>query len=182
MRLLLAVAWVIFVFPAHAASALHMSHLQHVYAGGGGCAEMFLLYWDDLESEISDVALLVEVSSKGQRSMTETLRVERLGFTTADNKDQASFETPQCLSGKPRLTVRAASGVIHGARVDLLRSKTLQIGKVETFPLSISGPTHHFTGPARKSAQAGEFKRYAQKTPRGETECSYDLPPIAVPI
>lgn len=152
MRLLLAITMVMLALPAYAASALHVSHLQHIYAGGGGCAERFWLYWDDLESEITDIALIVEVSSAGQRSMTETLRVERLGFTTADNKDEASFETPQCLSGKPRLTIRSASGIVHGARVDLLQSKTLRIERVETFPLRISGPTHHSTGPAAKSA------------------------------
>ena len=129
-----------FAFSAHAASALHVSHLQHAYAGGGSCVESFWLYWNDLDSEITDIALLVEVSSKEQQSMTGTLHVERLGFTVADNRDEASFETPQCLSGKPRLTIRAASGTIQGARVDLLTSKRLRIAKVETFPLRISGP------------------------------------------
>ena len=30
-----------------------------------------------------------------------------------------------------------------------------------TVPLVASRPTHHSTGPARKAAQAGEFKRYS---------------------
>lgn len=159
MRIFLAAVATMAAFSANADSALHVSHLQHFYAGGGGCAERFWLYWDNTELEITDIELLVAVTSKGQRGMEETLHLERLGFTTSDNKDEVSFETPQCLSGNPRLTIRAASAIIRGTRVDLLDRKMLRIDKVETFPFRISDPTHPSTGPARKAAQAGEVKR-----------------------
>lgn len=137
MRLLLAIAAIAVSLSAHADSALHLSHLQHIYAGGGGCAERFWLHWDDLDSDITEIEVLIEVSAKGQRSMTATLRLERLGTTAIDDKNEASVETPQCLSGKPRLTIRAASGVVHGKRIDLLRSGMLRIDKPATYPVRI---------------------------------------------
>lgn len=158
MRLLLAIASISFALSAHAASELHVSHLQHLYAGGGACAERFWLYWDSLESEITDIEIVMEVNSKGQPGMTETLRLERLGYTTADSADEASIETPQCLLGKPRLTILSASGIIQGMRVDLVKGKMLKIGRVKTFPLGVSGPTHPSNGSARNPAQTGEVR------------------------
>jgi hypothetical protein len=35
------------------------------------------------------------------------------------------------------------------------------IAKTQRLFFAKSGPTHHSTGPARKAAQAGEFKRWA---------------------
>jgi hypothetical protein len=143
MRILASFALAIFSLSAHAVSELHVSHLQHAYAGGGGCAERFWLLWDDLKSEITNIELLVEVYSKGQENMTGTLHIDRLGVATADNRDEASFETPQCPSGRPKLTILAASGNIQGIRVDLLKRKMLRIDRVQTFPLRISGSPHN---------------------------------------
>jgi hypothetical protein len=146
-------------FSARAESILRVSHLQHFYAGGGGCAERFWFEWLGSDSEIRNLDLSIEVSSKGEDSVTSVLHIDRIGFTTADNTIEGSIETPSCLSGHPRLVIRTASAVVGKERINLLKSGILRVGRIERLPLTIGGPTHHSTGPARKAAQAGEFRR-----------------------
>jgi hypothetical protein len=139
--------------PTHAEAVLRLSHLQHLYAGGGACAERFWLEWRDSKSEIRNIALTIEIQSKGEESLTETLRVERIGVSTADNAAEATIETARCLSGHPRLVVRAATASIGGKQINLLTANLLRIGMIERLPLTISGPTRRSRGtPAGKPA------------------------------
>ena len=146
----MACCWLIAV-PVQAESVLTLSHLQHFYAGGGGCGERFWLEWRDSSSEISNIEITVEVHSKEKESITETLRVDQLGIHTADNTTETTIETPRCLTGRPQIVVRAASASIAGEQIDLLKSKVLRIEKAKRIPLGISGPNPSFNRTCAKS-------------------------------
>ncbi len=152
LRRLSAIAFFIVATSAQAASYLQVSHLQHFYAGGGGCADRFWLVWNNSEFAITDIELLIEIKSKGQQSALEAIRLERLGINATDNQDEASFEIPQCLSGKPKLKILSASGSIRGQKIDLLANKLLRVGKVTTFPI-------HFNSAYLRSVGSTETNR-----------------------
>ncbi len=123
--------------PAQAEPVLQLSHLQHLYAGGGGCAERFWLEWRGARSEIRDIRLVIEIEAPGEESLRETLVVARLGTSIADQAQEAVMETPRCLSGPPRLVVRSATAHVEGRAVDLLKTHGLRIARVQRLPLVI---------------------------------------------
>ncbi|WP_455231003.1 hypothetical protein [Geopseudomonas aromaticivorans] len=158
MRFLILAALAFVSWPALALPRLILSHVQHFYAGGGGCVERFWLEWEGSE-EITDIEILVELKSEKDESLSEVLRLARLGITTSDRTSEATVETPRCLAGSPSIIVKQASATVSSVRIHLLQSGRLRVGEVVRYPLNISGPTIHSTGPARKAAQPGEFKR-----------------------
>jgi hypothetical protein len=116
------------------------------------CVERFWLEWEG-SAEITDIEILVELKSERDEPLSEVLRLARLGTTTLDRTSEASVETPRCLAGSPSIIVKKAAGTVSGVRINLLQSGRLRVGEVVRYPLSISGPTNHSTGPARKAAQ-----------------------------
>ena len=146
MRYLLAIAGalVLAAAPGHAQETLRLSHLQHLYAGGGGCAERFWLDWSG-PKEILDIQIRAEVLSKEMDPMEVVLTVDRLGVATSDHATEASAETPSCPEGKPRIVVRGATARIDGKVVDLIKNYIIKVGRVDRLPLSIADPTHRST-------------------------------------
>lgn len=130
--------------PAHARENLRLSHLQHVYAGGGGCAERFWLDWSG-SKEILDIEIRADVLSEKLGPMAVTLIVDRLGVATSDHATETSAETPSCPEGTPRIAVRSATARIDGKPVDLIKNHIIGIGKVARLPISIADPTHRST-------------------------------------
>lgn len=158
MRFLILAALAFVSWPALALPGLLLSHVQHFYAGGGGCVERFWLEWEG-PAEITDIEILVELKSEKDESLSEVLRLARLGITTSDRTSEVVVETPHCLAGSPSIIVKQAAGTVSGVRINLLQSGRLRVGEVVRYPIIISGPTIHSTGPARKAAQTSEFRR-----------------------
>lgn len=138
MRCIVTLLCVLASFSAQAQPNLVLSHVQHFYSGGGGCAERFWLEWQDSISEITGIEIQIDVRAEGEETMTQTLSIARLGTTVADRTSEVIIETSNCLSGHPSIVIQKASATVSGRIVDLLQSKQFRIGKVERYPLVIS--------------------------------------------
>lgn len=143
MRYLLAVAGALALtaLPGHAQETLRLSHLQHIYAGGGGCAERFWLDWSG-PTEILDIKVRVDVLSEEMDPLDVTLTVDRLGVATSDHATEATAETPSCPEGKPRIVVRGGTARIDGKEVDLIKNHIIKVGRADRFPIRIADQTH----------------------------------------
>jgi hypothetical protein len=137
MRAYFAVVALLLVSPAQARPVLLLSHLQSYYAGGSSCVERFWLEWEGADSDITNVKLSIELVSTQDEPLLETLRIEGLGAHPTDNRVEAAIETARCLSGTPRIVVRAAVKNVEGKAVDLIRGKNLRLGKVHHYPITI---------------------------------------------
>ena len=144
-RFILAWAIALVSFTTQAQSALLLSHVQHFYIGGGGCAERFWLEWENSEAEITGIEIQIELRAEGEENMAQTLSVARLGTTVSDRASEILLETPSCLSGHPNIIVRKASATVSGRSVNLIQSSQLRVGQVERYPLVIGGPTRRST-------------------------------------
>ena len=82
-----------------------------------------------------------------------------LGFATVDSAAEGKIETTRCLAGHPQLVIRAASAVIGGVRINLLKSGILRIGEIERRPLTVGAPTDHLSVPTRRTGQSAKFRR-----------------------
>lgn len=158
MRLLTLAALVFASWPALALPGLLLSHVQHLYAGGGGCVERFWLEWQG-SSEITDIEIFLELKSEKDESLSEVMHLPRLGITTSDRTSEATMETSRCLAGSTSIIVKQVKGTVSGKRINLLQSGRLRVVEVVHYPVVISGPTIHSTEPARKTAQPRELKR-----------------------
>ncbi|MBS1189002.1 MAG: hypothetical protein H6R10_794 [Rhodocyclaceae bacterium] len=140
LRLIAALAMGLVSLAAQAQPSLLFSHVQHFYAGGGGCAERFWLEWENAAAKITDIEVQVELRSESDEALSQMLRVARLGTTTADRASEVLLETPRCLSGRPSIVVRQASATAGGRRIDLLQSGQLRAGQTKRYPVSIGTP------------------------------------------
>lgn len=139
-------------FTAQAQSNLLLSHIQHFYAGGGGCVERFWLEWANSDVEITDVKIQIGLQAKGEEPMAQTLSVARLGTTVSDRTSEVLLETPRCLSGHPSIVIRKASATVLGQRVNLLQSRQLQVGQAERYPLVIHSPALPSSGQSKTTS------------------------------
>lgn len=149
MRFIITLAIVLASFAAQAQSNLLLSHVQHFYAGGGGCAERFWLEWANSDVEITDVKIQIELQAKGEESVAQTLSVARLGTAVSDRTSEVLLEMPRCLSGHPSIVIRKASATVLGQRINLLQSRQLQISQVERYPLVIRSPALPSSGQSK---------------------------------
>lgn len=136
-RIALAFLTALMICTAHAQPILLLSHVQHFYAGGSGCADRFWLEWSGADIEISTIQIHLEWRSKGDDSLFDILKLDRLGTTAMDRTAEVVVETARCLSGSPRIVVRGASALMAGKPIDLLHKKQLRITSVEKYPVSL---------------------------------------------
>lgn len=137
-RLLVAILLALAAPAAQAQGTLLLSHVQHFYAGGGACAERFWLEWINSKAEITQIEIHLELQAAGEETTAHTLRLARLGTSTADRASEILLETPSCLSGKTGIVVRKASATITGQEINLLQNRQLQAGRVVHYPITIS--------------------------------------------
>lgn len=141
MRFIVTLAIVLASFAAQAQSNLLLSHVQHFYAGGGGCAERFWLEWANSDAEITNVEIQIELQAKGEEPMAQILSVAKLGTTVSNRASEVLLEMPRCLPGHPSIVIHKASATILGKRVNLLQNRQLQVGQAERYPLVIRDST-----------------------------------------
>ena len=74
MRFLILAALAFVSWRALALPDLLLSHVQHFYAGGGGCVKRFWLEWEG-SAEITDMEILVELKSERDEIALQVLRL-----------------------------------------------------------------------------------------------------------
>lgn len=106
------------------AQAIEIWHSNTVFAGQGQCAAALTL--DSGGEEYQQVRLQVALLDKGGRRVaTQTLDLPAIGQSSAERYADVLIEGEAACDSSLQLQITAASAVVNGKRVDLVRTGQL---------------------------------------------------------